>query len=265
MDDAYRKIGPLYLALLSPEQVKGERLGDDTMNRWMLGVPPGAAVLDACCGIGNDVLALHRGIPMVGKGGPWTVYGSDLSESLLEVAQTRTSAYGLPADRFRCSSFADLNRIMDWHHRFDIVLAAHAIYTVPEGIDENSYDDYLCDSLLGMKAVLKAGGYLLTNTRDWEALHASGFRSTIVENRHDGETFRCCYEWKPGNSPHSPHAATLAFEREGSHACETSTVRFVGCSVEDLTRLFQAAGFRLAQSSTSGKESDPFFTFMLKA
>ena len=84
MDDAYRKIGQLYLALLSPEQVKGERLGDDTMNRWMLGVPPGAAVLDACCGIGNDVLALHRGIPMAGKGGPWIAYGSDFSESLLE-------------------------------------------------------------------------------------------------------------------------------------------------------------------------------------
>ena len=135
MEDAYRNIGRLYLALLSPEQVKGERLGDDAMNRWMLGVPPGASVLDACCGIGNDVLALHRGIPMAGKGGPWTVYGSDLSESLLEVAQTRTSAHGLPADRFRCSSFADLNRITDWRQRFDIVLAAHAIYTAPEGIE----------------------------------------------------------------------------------------------------------------------------------
>ena len=44
MDDAYRNIGRLYLALLSPEQVRGDRLGDDAMNRWMLDVPPGAHV-----------------------------------------------------------------------------------------------------------------------------------------------------------------------------------------------------------------------------
>jgi len=77
MEDAYRDIGRLYLALLSPEQVRGDRLGDDAMNRWMRDVPPGASVLDACCGIGTDVLALHRGIPMAGNGGPWTAYGSD--------------------------------------------------------------------------------------------------------------------------------------------------------------------------------------------
>ena len=136
MEDAYRNIGRLYLALLSPEQVRGDRLGDDAMNRWMRDVPPGASVLDACCGIGTDVLALHRGIPMAGNGGPWTAYGSDLSESLLEVARTRTSAHGLPGDRFRCSSFADLARIADWRRRFDIVLAAHAIYTAPDGIEQ---------------------------------------------------------------------------------------------------------------------------------
>jgi SAM-dependent methyltransferase len=265
MEDAYRNIGRLYLALLSPEQVRGDRLGDDAMNRWMLDVPPGASVLDACCGIGTDVLALHRGIPMAGNGGPWTAYGSDLSESLLEVARTRTSAHGLPGDRFRCSSFADLARIADWRRRFDIVLAAHAIYTAPDGIEPEAYDDYLSASLRGMKAVLKTGGYLLTNMRDWEALYAAGFPSTVVENRHDGEIFRCRYDWEHGSTPHSPHVATLAFEHNGSHGGSTATVRFIGRSVDDMLKLFHGAGFRLVRSSRSGSATDPFITFMLEA
>lgn len=265
MDDAYRDIGRLYLALLSPEQVRGDRLGDDAMNRWMLDVPSGAAVLDACCGIGNDVLALHRGGPTVGKGGPWTAYGSDLSEGLLEAARAMTSDHGLSGDRFRCSSFADLASIPEWRGKFDVVIAAHAIYTAPDGIGEGSYDDYLTASLRGMKAVLKTGGYLLTNTRDWEAIYAAGFPSATVENRHDGEAFRCRYDWKPGPTPHSLHLATLTFERENSDERSTSTVRFIGRGVEDMQRLFQSAGFRVARTGRSGSAADPFISFMLES
>jgi hypothetical protein len=171
----------------------------------------------------------------------------------------------LPEGRFRCSSFADLARISDWRRRFDIVLAAHAIYTAPDGIEQEAYDDYLSASLRGMKAVLKPGGYLLTNMRDWEALYAAGFPSTVVENRHDGEIFRCRYDWEHGSTPHSPHVATLAFEHNGSHGGSTATVRFIGRSVDDMLKLFHGAGFRLARSSRSGSATDPFITFMLEA
>lgn len=265
MDDAYQHIGRLYLALLSPERERGDRLGDDAMNRWMLDIPSGAAVLDACCGVGNDVLALHRGIPAVGRAGPWTAFGSDFSESLLRVARTRTAAYGLPTDRFRRSSFADLAGIADWHRRFDAVLAAHAIYTAPDGIDDGSYDDYLRTSLHGMKAVLKTGGYLLTNIRDWPAAAAQGFPSTVVENRHGGEVFRCRYRWRPGDTPHSLHVATLAFDCRESRERAVSTVRFVGRGADHMARMFREAGFRIIRSEPTGTEGDPFITFMLES
>ncbi|UEM07387.1 class I SAM-dependent methyltransferase (plasmid) [Skermanella rosea] len=265
MDDAYQDIGRLYLALLSPERERGDRLGDDAMNRWMLDVPPGASILDACCGVGNDVLALHRGIPAVGNAGPWNAFGSDFSESLLRVARTRTAACGLPADRFRRSSFADLAGIADWHRRFDVVLAAHAIYTAPDGIDEGSYDDYLRASLHGMKAVLRTGGHLLTNIRDWAAAEARGFPPTIVENRHGGEIFRCRYHWQPGRTPGSLHAATLAFECRDSGERALSTLRFVGRSADEMAGMFREAGFRIVGREATGADGDPFITFMLQS
>ncbi|QQP92964.1 class I SAM-dependent methyltransferase (plasmid) [Skermanella sp. TT6] len=264
MDDAYRDIGRLYLALLSPERERGDRLGDGAMNRWMLDVPPGAAILDACCGVGNDVLALHRGIPAVGKAGPWNAFGSDFSESLLRVARTRTAARGLPADRLRRSSFADLAGIGDWRHRFDVVLAAHAIYTAPDGIDEGTYDDYLRASLHGMKAVLGTGGRLLTNIRDWPAAEARGYPPTVVENRHGGEVFRCRYEWRPGKTLRSLHAATLAFECRDSGERAVSTLRFVGRSADEMAGMFREAGFRVIRSEPTGTEGDRFITFMLQ-
>src|SRR3954471_1068547 len=79
------------------------------------------------------------------------------------------------------------------------------------------------------------------------ALYAAGFPATVVENRHDGEIFRCRYDWEHGSTRHSLHVATLAFEHNGSHDGSTSTVRFIGRSVDDMLKLFHGAGFRLAR------------------
>lgn len=261
MDDAYQGIGRLYLALLTPECAAGEEMGDPVMARWADTIPDGSIILDACCGIGNDVLAMHR----MGSERGWQVFGADLSSGFIGVARTRAVQFGIEASRFQQCAWEDLGEIDGWQGACDVVIAPYAIYTAPDGVGAGGYDAFLARSLAGIRRVMKPGGRFLTNTRDWARLAAAGFPPHHVQNSHDDEIMRCRYTWQPGPTADSEHVATLRFDSVTTGETASSTIRFVGRTVDEMVSLIEAAGFRFRERDEVSDENETFVTFMFEA
>ena len=99
-----------------------ERFGRRTVER--LALPPGARVLDVCCGSGASALpAAER----VGPGGH--VLGVDLAEELLTLARATAAARGLRHTEFRRGDMLDLGLPPA---SFDVVVCVFGIFFVPD-------------------------------------------------------------------------------------------------------------------------------------
>ncbi len=98
------------------------RHGERTIER--LGLPPGAAVLDAACGSGASALPAARA---VGPGG--SVVGADLSTGLLELARAKAARAGLTNAAFR---IADMRQLGYPDETFDAVVSVFGIFFVDD-------------------------------------------------------------------------------------------------------------------------------------
>src|SRR5262245_26626433 len=98
------------------------RFGQRTVER--LALPPGARVLDVCCGSGASALpAAER----VGPGGH--VLGVDLAEELLTLARAKAAARGLGHAEFRRGDMLDLGLPPA---SFDAVVCVFGVFFVPD-------------------------------------------------------------------------------------------------------------------------------------
>jgi ubiquinone/menaquinone biosynthesis C-methylase UbiE len=98
------------------------RFGRRTVERLRL--PPGARVLDVCCGSGASAIPAAEA---VGPGG--FVLGVDLAEKLLDVARTKARDRGLPNVEFRAGDLLDLGLP---RAEFDAVVCVFGIFFVPD-------------------------------------------------------------------------------------------------------------------------------------
>src|SRR5215468_3047289 len=105
-----------------PANTFWERFGRSTIERLRL--PPGARVLDVCCGSGASALPAAA---MVGPTG--SVLGVDVAERLLELARAKAAARGLANAQFRFGDMLDL-RLPESH--FDAVVCVFGIFFVPD-------------------------------------------------------------------------------------------------------------------------------------
>jgi len=107
--------------------------------------PPGAAVLDACCGPGRHSLELaSRG---------YRVTGVDLTESYLEAARESAAAFGVEVEFLR----ADI-RSFERPAAFDLAINLYTSF----GYFEDPADDVA--ALRRLRASLKPGGSLVLET-----------------------------------------------------------------------------------------------------
>lgn len=255
MHDAYAGLNRLYLSMHSPDAVAGHDINDPVMSAWIADhLPVGGYILDAGCGLGFDVVAMHRGLPARQTGKQFIVFGCDYSPDMLSTAISVGEMAGIPADRYRVASFAALADIGDWQGRMDAVAVNYALYTLPPATD---YDAYLHDCLLGLRSVLRIGGNLVANLRDWSSLmrsEAAGGEHTYA-NVHNGDTYHCRYSWRFGGE--RIHGSTLTMWDD--HGNERSTdILFAERSLDEVSMALTKAGFAVR---SSGRHGDGAYAF----
>lgn len=125
-DDAKAKASAAYNAASDhyddPANSFWERFGRRTVERLKL--PPGARVLDVCCGSGASAIPEAEA---VGPNG--FVLGIDLAENLLELARSKAQRWGLDNVEFRTGDLLDLD-LPD--HSFDAVVCVFGIFFVTD-------------------------------------------------------------------------------------------------------------------------------------
>lgn len=262
MHDAYAGMNELYLSMHSPEAARGENINDPVMAAWLINnAPDGASILDAGCGLGFDVLALHRGLPAQASGKGWTVYGADFSADMLSSAIALGEQAGIPRSRYRQASFSDLADAAEWHGMMDVVTVNYALYTQPSA--DMDYDAYLAASLIGLASVLRPGGHLVFSMRDWPALRHAEQVGTVhrYKNRHGENTYECRYTWTFDSG--RVHRSELRMWRIGGSERSTE-IFFAERAPAEIKVTLERTGFAAVSMESHGDGPHAFYTVVAK-
>ena len=259
-DDAYRDINDLYLSMVSPDEVLARDIHDPVMSDWIVNsLPDRSSILDAGCGMGFHMIALHRGLPARQTGKQYRVSGADYSESMLRSARAAGAKAGIPADAYRQSAFADLKQIEPWSASFDCVLINYAIYSYPDSVSD--YDAYFGECLAGVNHVLRPGGHLLFNLRDWASV-VTGPKDHDYVNTHDGVTYHCRYSWTFNEDRR--HTAHVTMRNSASDVKRETILRFAQRTPEELLALMGKHGYELVSLQSHGSGMLKFDTVIAK-
>jgi len=197
-------------------------------------LPPQARILDCACGIGLHSLALAR------RG--YAVTGSDASAGMVAEARRRAALAHLPVE-FTACPWADLPTTFT--QRFDLVFCyGNAIGHCPT-------PDEMVASLRGMRAVLKPGGVLLLDSRNWEKLRRDQVRFNPMPMRvREGTRCLSLYIWNFPPSWQDPHLIELVllFPEETRTQHRTYPITYYPFHYQDLATHLTESGFASIQS-----------------
>ena len=159
-------------------------------------LPPKAAVLDCACGIGVHALALAR------RG--YFVRGTDASAGMIAEARRRAANEGLAVE-FTACAWGDLATTFD--PVFDLV------FCTGNAIAHCKSSDERLRSLRSMRAVLKPGGSLVVDSRNWEKGRRERMRFSPMPMRIRGDR-RCLvlYVWNYPPRWQEAHVTELLFQ-----------------------------------------------------
>jgi glycine/sarcosine N-methyltransferase len=109
-------------------------------------------------------------------------------------------------------------------------------------------------SLQGMRAVLREGGRLVIESRNWEKLHADRVRFTNF-GLQERAGLRCIplYVWNFGREFHEPLVVEVVFvfEQQGKVRLQTYDIAYQPFHTEQLHSLLEQAGF--SNLTTAGR------------
>ena len=226
--DPYAAFAPFYDWLASDEVMTGEPFWD-RFGEPLTTLPSGARVLDCACGTGYNALALAR------RG--FTVSGSDVSQAMLSEARRRLPAHvnlrhcawsGLP------QAFAE---------PFDAVVCTGN--SLMHAGDEHS----MVAALTGISGVLKPGGLLLLDSRNWEKLRGE---RPLIQVPHppysrSGHAAVAVYTWHWPDHWDADHRAEISVISSDGHqaALGRTVINFHPFRFEDLTERLNRVGFEI--------------------
>ncbi len=195
-------------------------------------LPEGAVVLDCACGPGFDVLALARA--------GFVVAASDASAGMVDTARQLLVSAGLDVPVARCR-WDQLPHVLA--ARFD------AVFCIGNSISHCQNDAAMAEALLGMRGVLRPGGLLVVEARDWERLRAERQRFEVREHvalRGDARGI-CLYVWTIPDSWDEPHRAEIVVlvERNGTLQHHSVALTFSPFRQEDLLGRMARAGLEV--------------------
>ena len=157
-------------------------------------------ILDCACGTGTDAVALARA--------GLQVWASDGSDAMVDAARLRVAEAGVevPLEVCRWDDLPD--RLPG---PFDLVLClGNSISHLP--------GDQAGPAFRGMAGVLRPGGRLVLNARNWEKLRRDRPRLTFPERVVERDGRRCVplYIWSYRADWDAPHGVEIAFVVEDS-------------------------------------------------
>jgi SAM-dependent methyltransferase len=200
-----------------------------------------AHILDCSCGIGTLALALAK----LG----YEVSGSDASPGMVEQAiQTaKNTDVDIPLN---CCRWEDLPG--HFTERFDLV------FCIGNSIGHTRNREEMLRSLEGMRAVLREGGKLVIQSRNWEQLHKEKRRFTHFQWRERGGQ-RCLplYVWTFPEKFDDAHTidVVMVFDSGGKASIRSYSIVYYPFHVEELVERLRWAGFTEIRNGFS--ESTP--------
>jgi SAM-dependent methyltransferase len=198
---------------------------------------PKVRILDCSCGIGTFVIALAK----LG----YEVSGSDGSPGMLEQANLAVRKANLEVP-LTCCNWEDL--------------AAHVagpfdlIFCLGNSIGHTSNGEEMLRSLQGMHAVLRSGGKLVIDSRNWEQLRKEKPRFTPCQWRERaGQRCLPIYVWNFPERFEDAHTieVLLVFDSDGRVSTRSYPIVYFPFRREELIERLRSAGFKNIQNKFS--------------
>ena len=229
-----------YAWMLSDERMTGEPFAE--AHRPLLeSLPPGARVLDCACGIGVQALAVARH--------GYRVWGSDASAGMVAEAQRRAREARLDVP-FAACAWEDLPE--HFAEPFDLA------FCMGNAIGHCRGEADMLRSLAGIHAVLKPGGCLVLDTRNWEWMWArkQRFHTFGVRVRDGVRCIPLCV-WTLPERWGEPFVVEVVFllESAGEVTLRCYPVTYHPFPVAQLLAALEAVGFGDIESSYAVSEA----------
>ena len=198
---------------------------------------PGARILDCSCGMGTLPIALAK----LG----YEVSGSDGSLGMIEQSAQaiRKANAEVP---LKCCTWEDLPA--HFATPFDLV------FCLGNSIGHTRNGEEMLRSLQGIRAVLRSGGKLVLDSRNWEQLRKEKIRFTPYPWRERaGQRCLPIYIWNFPERFEDPHTieVLLIFDSDGKVSVRSYPIVYYPYRVEELTERLRCAGFANIQNRFS--------------
>jgi SAM-dependent methyltransferase len=198
---------------------------------------PKARILDCSCGVGTLTISLAK------RG--FEVSGSDASQGMVEQAVLASKNAGLDIP-LNCCTWEELpNRFAD---PFDL------IFCLGNSIGHARGGDAMLRSLQGMRAVLKPGGKLVIDSRDWEQLRKEKIRFTPYPQWRERAGQRCLplYIWNFPERFEDAHTieVVLLFDSGGNVSLRSYPIVYYPFRFDELVERLRCAGFSAIDRSS---------------
>jgi SAM-dependent methyltransferase len=198
---------------------------------------PKARILDCSCGIGTLAIALAKA--------GYDVSGSDGSAKMIE--QTDLAARNANVDvPLKCCTWEDLPAHVPG--LFDLV------FCLGNAIGHTRNGEEMLRSLQGMRAVLRSGGKLVIDSRNWEQIRKEKTRFTPYQWRERaGQRCLPIYVWNFPERFEDAHTieVLLAFDSDGKVSLRSYPIVYYPFREEELIERLRSAGFTNIQNRFS--------------
>lgn len=228
LSDQYDLFAADYAWLYSDRMLSGERFAESSRDLVDM-LPQQARILDCACGVGVQALGLRR------RG--YDVEGTDASAGMIREAERRALAEGLDV-RFSVCGWRELPAVMA--SRFDLVFCRG------NAIGHCSDADEMVASFQAMRAVLKPGGILNLDSRNWEKLRVEQPRFQAMGARcREGKRCIPLYVWSFPPRWQDPHLieVVLIFEEGGGVYHRSYPITYYPVRHCELVERLTGAGF----------------------
>ncbi len=236
MPEQYDAIADDYEWLFSDIMLSGEPQYASLQHVLEL-LPPGGTILDCACGTGILAMALARH--------GHRVVGTDASEGMIRVARARAEAEGLDVS-FQVCTWERLPQKCD--RKFDIaVCGGNSIVHCSDSAD-------MIRSFRGIRSVLKSGGRLVLDTRNWEKLLTERNRYMHLDPRsRAGKRCAPIYIWNFPRKIGEPIHVEVLFpiEHEGKIDLHVHSIFCHPFTFKQLHTSLSEAGFTVIENDHS--------------
>jgi glycine/sarcosine N-methyltransferase len=209
----------------------GVAINQPATTRLLQRISPASAVLDAACGVGVDAAVLAR------RG--FAVQAADGSEAMVEGAAARFRRERL-AIRVLHSKWADLPAATG--ERFDVVLC------IGNSLVHAAGRDAMVQALTGLRRMVRPGGHVVIDSRNWEKLHAERRIVQVADRAVTRGGRRCLvfYAWEIPDRLRDEHVAHLVFVLEdgGQIEAREHVIAFCPFTISELRERLEPAGLR---------------------